>query len=94
MFVIICDARYKKHSNIVFMVDRSKRKDTFWSLRLSDALIWTSENAAKEKCKTLHLNNPKVIGMDEALKISKEIEKRIDYEEAMNASESGWDGHK
>jgi hypothetical protein len=93
-YLIICDSRYRKHSDIVFMVDRAKRKDTFWSTDINDALFYTSKEAALLKAKSLKLNNPRIIDSDTALSIHEEIQKSIEHEEAMEACEIGWDGHK
>lgn len=81
-------------NELLFMVDRAKQRAGFWSNRLEDALVYQHKAAAQAKVATLKFNRPHVMTLAEAQGIVRESEAERDHEDAMDASESGWDGHK
>lgn len=81
-------------NELLFMVDRAKQRASFWSNRLDDALTYQYKAAAQAKVATLKFNRPQVMTLAEAQGIVREAEAERDHEEAMDASDAGWDGHK
>jgi hypothetical protein len=96
MFVIVTDSR--KRDEVLFMVDRAKQKASFWSNRLDDVLVFKNRGAANDKVRELRFNNPRVMTLGDAQKLTRETDKHreqeADYHAGMSAMEDGWDGHK
>lgn len=57
----------KIHSGqVVVLVDRTKRKDIWWSGELQDAMMFRKKSAAEYSCKRLRYNNPEVVHVTDA----------------------------
>ena len=93
-YVIASDSRYKESDAVLFLVDRAKQKDAFWSETLDNVLLFPTEKAAKRKLWPLKYNNPRVMPLDEAEQLAKEMQEDRWHDEAMIDSEMGWDAHK
>lgn len=91
-FVIATDSR--RCDELLFMVDRSKQRKSFWSNRLDDVFVFSDRDAAKAKCRTLRFNNPRVMTLKDAWKYERVVENARMHEQAMSDSECGWDAHK
>jgi hypothetical protein len=91
-FVIATNSR--TDDELLFMVDRSKQRASFWSNRLCDVLTYQNRDAAQRKASSLKFNRPQVMTLTEARAINEESERQRDHESAMDSSEAGWDGHK
>lgn len=92
MYVIATDSR--KNNEVLFMVDRAHQRKSFWSNRLDDVLKYENKSAARRKAASLLFNNPRVLSLQDAMKIAGESEIDRDLDNAMCDSEAGWDGHK
>ncbi len=98
-YVIVTDSR--KKNEILFMVDRSKQKSSFWSDRLDEAFIYNDRIQADNKARSLRYNNPRIMEFKEAIsrvgvpfeRTNQETKER-QHQEVMDEIESGWDGHK
>ena len=63
-FVVAMDG---KNGETLFLVDRSKTKEYWWSLKLDKALIYNSKYPAKKRANTLLYGNVYVLTLDQAL---------------------------
>ncbi len=92
-YVITTDSR--KKDEVLFMVDRNKQKKSFWSNRLDDVFIFNDLSAAKRVCDGYKYNNPRVLTLNDASKISsysKEVRQAQPWElEEDDSWLSGWD---
>jgi len=64
----------------LFLVDRSKTKNQWWSYDWTDAMQFHKESAAKIQAGKLRFKEPKVITIDRAIELSKENDRNYDYE--------------
>jgi hypothetical protein len=67
-YVIATDSR--KRAEILFMVDRSKCTLSFWSRSTINALVYEDSRAAEEKAGSLKFNNPRIMTLSAAQKLS------------------------
>lgn len=68
-FVIACDKR-DDPSTTLFMVDRRRQRQSFWSDRLDDALVYRRRVDAQLKVARLRYNSPRVLPLEEAREIA------------------------
>ena len=92
MFVIATDSRHR--DEVLFMVDRTRQRASFWSNRLDDAMKYGDKSSAQQKATKLRFNRPRVLTLQEAARIAGEQARHRDLEQAMADGEAGWDGHK
>lgn len=64
----------------LFLVDRNKHKNKWWSYDWSDAIQFTSLDAANIQSSKYKYKSPSVITITEAIRLSKENDKNYDYE--------------
>ncbi len=64
----------------LFLVDRKKINNRWWSTDWSDAMQFQKESAAGIQAAKLKYKSPKVIRIDTAIELSKENDKNFDYE--------------
>lgn len=64
----------------LFLVDRKKINNRWWSTDWSDAMQFQKESAAKIQAAKLKYKSPEVIRIDTAIELSKENDKNFDYE--------------
>lgn len=93
-YVIACDSRYEESEAILFLVDRAKCKDAYWTDTMDNVLVFPTEKAAKRKLWPLKYNNPRIMPLDEAQQIAKEAQEERWHEEAMDEAEMGTFGYK
>lgn len=55
----------------LFLVDRTKIKNRWWSYDWTDAMQFNKESAAKVQASKLRYKEPTVITIDEAIKLTK-----------------------
>lgn len=95
-FVVVTDSR--KRAELLFMVDRKKQKASFWSDRLDDVMVFAARSAAEGQARALRFNNPRVMTLAEANRLTRDERKardeEADYHAGMACVEFGWDGHK
>jgi hypothetical protein len=60
--------RQSRKGKTLFLIDRRKRQDRWWSFHLDDALI-TSHDSATEAAKRLKFSKPAVMNLKIAIKI-------------------------
>lgn len=103
-YAIICKAR-KGHNlgvSILGLVDRAKSKRLWWTSDDPCLLIcYRKHSAAQFAAGRLRMNAARVVPLDEATRLlasqAKHIRyamSEIDHQDALMASEDGWDGHK
>lgn len=92
MYVIAADSRRKRE--VLFMVDRSRQRASFWSNRLDDAFRYADKAAAQHKAMQLRFNRPRVLTLQDAMRVACEQAREREHEQAMSDDEAGWDGHK
>lgn len=92
MYVIITDSR--KRDEILFLVDRSRQRASFWSNRIDDVMRFSDKSAAIKRASALRFNNPRVITLRDAMIIVKEREFSAMVAQASLDAELGWDAHK
>lgn len=63
----------------LFLVDRTKIKNRWWSYDWIDAMQFQKESAAKIQAKKLKYKSPEVISTRTAIKLSKENDRNFDY---------------
>lgn len=54
----------------MFMVDRGRIRDSWWSDDLEDALIYDNEHSAQRRLETIHHNDPRVVTYAEAQRLN------------------------
>lgn len=91
-YVIASESR--QEDELLFLVDRSKQRASFWSDRLDDVLVFADKAAALRKAGTLRYNEPQVMSLQEAREYMRDAQVERDHEAAMDEAESGWDAHK
>lgn len=64
-FVIATRSKYNKNE-LMFMADRTKTVERFWTLFIDDAFVFVSEQAAKTKASEFKFGNPRVMTLAEA----------------------------
>ena len=64
----------------LFLVDRKKINNRWWSTDWSDAMQFQKESAAGIQAAKLKYKSPEVISIDTAIQLSKENDKNFDYE--------------
>ena len=69
-----------KKGMYLFLVDRKKIKNRWWSIDWSDAMQFQKESAAIIQSKKLKHRSPEVISIKTAIKLSKENDINFDYE--------------
>ncbi len=65
MFLIMCDSQEQPGVRL-FLTDRKKTKEQWWTEGLELALIYSSEAAARQHCNKYKHNNPTVITFSKA----------------------------
>jgi len=68
----------------LFLVDRRKIKNRWWSTDWSESIQFQKESAAKIQAAKLKYKSPKVISIDNAIELSKENDKNVDYESSIH----------
>jgi len=78
--------RSGRNGETLFLVDRKKIKDRWWSTNLMDAIQFNKESAANYSANRLKYGNPEVLNWHEAVKadndnthIEAEIDSGVDY---------------
>ena len=108
MFGVICDARKGRDLgvNYLALVDRGRSKALWWtSDNARIAISYSSREAAEFAASRLKMNRARVVPFHEVRRLlsaqasltqswAEECERRKDHQEAMNATELGWDAHK
>lgn len=69
MFLIMCDSQENPGIKL-FLADRKKTKDQWWTSRLELALIYNRESAAKVHSQKYKFNNPAVITYSKAKSVA------------------------
>lgn len=97
-YAIICDARNEKGQEIgirtLAMVDRSKRRDVWWTSDDADSIMrFANRGAAERKCRSLRHNYPRVVSFADAVKEINEQDEAAS-EASGEFADLGWDGHK
>jgi len=95
MYAIICDARKGKNLGIetLALVDRGKSKKLWWTSDQTDLILgYRKKSAAEFALSRLHLNNPRIVSLDEAERIIQEQRDDILDKECVGSQE--WDDHK
>ena len=64
----------------LFLVDRSRIKNRWWSYDWSDAMRFTKESAAKTQASKLRYKHPEVITTSKAIELSRMNERNFDYD--------------
>jgi len=74
MYVIVTDS-IKQHGVSLFLVDRSKTKSSWWETKLSNNVLYMYNlRKALRICSKLKHNNPRVVTVEEARKLSNKNE--------------------
>jgi hypothetical protein len=94
-FVIATDS-CRERGVVLFMVDRHKQTQSFWSNRLIDVLVYVDHGAAQRKADSLKFNRPRVMSLDEARKLSlqQSVTRYISDDDFPEPEDPGWDAHK
>jgi len=69
-----------KKGMFLFLVDRTKIKDRWWSYDWADAMQFHKQDAAKTQARKLRYKEPEVITINEAIKLTKRNDANYDYE--------------
>lgn len=64
----------------LFLVDRKKIKNKWWSYDWVEAIQFYKKSAAKIQVSKLKYKSPEVITIDEAIKFSEENENNLNYD--------------
>ena len=64
----------------LFLVDRSKIKNRWWTSDWTEAMQFYKESAAKIQASKLQKNNPRVITINQAILLTRENERNFDYD--------------
>ena len=68
----------------LFLVDRKKINNRWWSTDWNDAMQFQKESAAKIQALKLKYKYPRVISINTAIELSKENDKNIDNESSIH----------
>jgi hypothetical protein len=68
-----------KNGIFLFLVDRNKVKEKWWTTNLNQAIQFQKHTAAEIQAKKLNFGNPEVVNYDTALKLVMENERNYDY---------------
>lgn len=87
MFLIMCDSQEIPGVRL-FLADRKKTKDQWWTSALDLALIYNRESAAKVHSQKYRFNNPTVIAYSKAKSVAS-VNRSIQENFITGASEDG-----
>lgn len=69
MYVIASDSPLHP-GTVIFMVDRRKQHKSFWSNSTEDVFTFADRDSAVRKARKLQFNNPRVLTLGQANRIS------------------------
>lgn len=87
----------RKNDDMLFMVDRSVQKKSFWSHSIEEAYVYDNPALAKAKADSYRYNHPRVLTYEQAYRISEEQREQREsasYSTLHLDEDMSWDAHK
>lgn len=96
-YAVVTDSR--KRAEILFMVDRSKQRKSFWSNSVHDIFWYENKEAAQAKADSYQFNNARVMTQEEVMlyavkSIYRALHEANEEDTSYADEDQGWDAHK